>query len=445
MDRKYKIISHLSEKGTITFNPETLKVLGLDSKKILFIRFGIRVYETKLCSSSELRENEILLSNEIIEDLIIPLYGSYDLLLEGNELIIGPYIGMLTAKTEDELSKIVKSLNSYIYSYDEIGGAILAFSTGGIDENLQLIHGYCFNPEDKSWIKSTYSYPAAIFKRVWIKKELGNHFRSLLGDAIFNNYLFDKWQAYQWLSCFDGVKEYLPVTELYKTPFSLRMFLNEHESIYIKPISGSQGRGIMKLEKKDNWSFLYYNDMENKVEKCFKTNDELNQFLSSNLKESKYIIQKSLNLISTEESIIDFRLIILKNQRGEWQDIGMLGRQSVKGSIVSNVSAGGRTENGEITIKNILKLSEEEISQLRKRMSNIAISAAEALDKCGLNCGNLGVDMTIDVNGHIWIIEINNLNPNHMIAKTAGDREMFYRARLLNMLYAKGLAGFKGE
>lgn len=445
MSLKYKIIANLSESGTIAFNSETLKRLGLDSKRLIYVRFGIKAFETKVKSSDGLSTNEILLSNDIIKDLIIPLFGSYEILLKGNEIIIGPYIGMLTAKSEDELKKSVNYLTSYVYSYDEIGGAILFFTSDGVDMKSQLIHGFVFDPKSKKWIEGTYSYPAAIFKRIWVKKELTNHFRSLLGDRIFNNYYFDKWETYDWLSRFDAVKEYLPVTRLYKTPYELKMFLDEHDSIYIKPISGSEGKGVMKLEKKNDLYFLYYTENYQKQEKCFRAYDDLNLFLNSNIKENRYVLQKSLKLINIEESMIDFRLMLLKDQNGEWQDIGMIARVGIKGSIVSNLSAGASLANAEATLKDVLKLSEVEVIRLRKKMTDISLAAAEALENCGIHCGNLGFDITMDTNDHIWILEINNLNPNHIIAKTAGEKKMFYRARLLNMLYAKGLSGFKNS
>lgn len=153
-------------------------------------------------------------------------------------------------------------------------------------------------------------------------------------------------------------------------------------------------------------------------------------------------MQKALELISTDERTIDFRALIVKDQYGVWQDIGIVARHGVKGSITSNVSTGGSAELAQITLKNMLKLSDEEVSKFRKKMSNIAVNAAKALEESGISCGNLGIDIGLDINENIWIIEINNRDPNHTIALDAKDRQMFFRARLLNMLYAKKLAGF---
>jgi len=75
-------------------------------------------------------------------------------------------------------------------------------------------------------------------------------------------------------------------------------------------------------------------------------------------------------------------------------------------------------------------------------MEEIALDVGECLDKSGRFYGNLGVDLALDTDGHIWIIEVNNRNPNHTIAIDAKNRPLFYKARLDSMLYAKFLAGF---
>jgi len=164
--------------------------------------------------------------------------------------------------------------------------------------------------------------------------------------------------------------------------------------------------------------------------------------LKRNISKSRFIIQKALDLIATDEKTIDFRALIVKDHYGEWRDIGIIARHGVKGSITSNISTGGSAELAQITLKNILKLTDEEVSKFRKRMSTIAINAARGLEESGISCGNLGVDLGVDLNGDVWIVEINNRDPNHTIALDAKDRQMFFKVRLQNMLYAKKLAGF---
>jgi glutathione synthase/RimK-type ligase-like ATP-grasp enzyme len=443
--QRYKIIADYTRVEFITLNPERISKSVTKNIKIAHVRFGIKCCEVKVAESREIEMDEILLSHEIMEELKIPEFLSYEMVFDKNNIIFGPYIGMLAEKKEERLKQIVENLKSYVYGYEEIGGAVLIFSEEGVDMDAQLIRGFVFNPESENWEEGIFAYPAAIFKKTGIRKKMRNQFHSLLGDAIFNSYVFNKWEAHQWLSCFEAVRKYLPDTVLYKQPADVKEFLNQHKSAYIKPIYGSQGTGILKLETKGDWFMLHFSQKGVDKEQCFKTQGELNDFLKNNLKAEGHIVQRTLNLIFTEESTIDFRLMLVKGGEGQWKDIGMIARHGVKGNITSNVSTGGRAEKAELTFKNIIHLSDEEVVSLRNKMSMIAKEAAFGLEKSGVSCGNLGIDMAIDAEGNIWIIEINNINPNHTIAIDAKDRQMFYRARLLNMLYAKRLAGFPKE
>lgn len=444
MNQQYRIIPDFIRSDSIIFNNNLNNSL-IKTMKIAYLQFGARCYEVKVAFSSEIEADEILLSNKIIEDLKVPSFLSYNVTFNKNKIIIGPYIGMLTEKKETRLKEVINNLTSYVYGYEEIGGAVLVFSEEGVDMDKHLIKGFIFNPTTESWVEGIYTYPASIFKRTGIKKTLRNHFQSILGDVVFNNYIFNKWESHQWLSCFEKVEEYLPKTIIYNKPSDIRNFLKEYKTAYIKPIYGSQGSGILRIEAKGDWYILRNSQNGEDSEKCFKTKADLNKFLKDNLTPGGYIIQIALNLISFEERSIDFRYILVKGGDGDWNDIGLIARFGTKGNITSNVSTGGSAEKAEVTFKNVLNLSDEEVSNLRERISTIGKEIAYGLERCGISCGNLGIDIAIDTDGHIWIIEVNNINPNHTIALDAKDRQMFYKARLLNMLYAKRLAGFPKE
>lgn len=445
MNRRYKIIPDLRKVGFICFNPKSIIKRDIKNRRLTYVRFGINSCEVKVGVSTEIEEGEILISIDVIKELKIPLFLSYEIVLGKNNIMIGPYIGMLSEKKEENLRKKVNNLNSYLYSYEEIGGAVLAFSEEGVEMDNQLIRGFLFNPENRSWEEGTYTYPASIFKRTGIRSKLRNHFQSLLGDTVFNNYVFNKWEAHEWLSSFEAVKQYLPDTVLYRTSADVIEFLEQNKSAYIKPVYGSRGMGILKLDSKDEGFTLQYSKNGEKIEQDFSKMNELNSLLISSLKEEKYIVQRTLKLISFEGRTIDFRLILVKGGDGQWHDLELIARKGVKGEITSNVSTGGSAEAAELVFKNLLKLSDVEASNLRSNMGFIGKRAALGLEESGVSCGNLGVDMAIDIEGHIWILEVNNIDPNHTIAIDAKDRQSFYLARLYNMLYAKRLAGFSKD
>ena len=89
-------------------------------------------------------------------------------------------------------------LSNYLYDYDRIGGAIVAFSLEGMDPLKHTIEGYMFNPDTKEWEQGVYSYPAAVFKTIYLNKSWRNHFQTIFGNRLFNSYVFNKWEMYKW-------------------------------------------------------------------------------------------------------------------------------------------------------------------------------------------------------------------------------------------------------
>ena len=414
-------------------------------RKITLVRFGHACYEASVFVTAELPADQILLSSNIIEKLKLPLQPRYLLKISDYEITIGPYIGLMAFSKKKSLEEGVNVLSNYLYDYDAIGGAILAFTAEGINPEKLLIEGYIYNPDAMQWEHGFYPYPAAVFKRAGLSKTLRDHFSSLLGPKVFNSYIFNKWEMYCWLSQFKASKQYLPETILYEKPEDVIWFLKNYGQAFIKPIYGSQGLGIFIASQIENNYIFKYRENGNLHKRIITKGKEANNFIRKMLLKNRYLIQQSISLLEHEGRIIDFRMLLVKNLYGSWQDCSLIARYGRVGNYVSNISDGGKAELAEDTFRNILKLPETQIYGLRKRVANICIEAANNLEKCGLHVGNLGIDIAIDQDFNIWIIEINNKDPNHTIAIDAKDRQSFYQIKKANMQYAKYLAGFGRE
>jgi glutathione synthase/RimK-type ligase-like ATP-grasp enzyme len=445
MFQKVKLIPDLTKHNTLTLHPEQKKQLGIDYIQVIWMRFATKSAQLFIKTSTELNKHEMSLSFNVIKELRIPLSPIYEMKISEFELILGPYIGIAAAPTKEKLQESVHTLSNYLYDYHSIGGAVLAFSVEEVDMDNQLINGYIFNPETSKWDYGTYFYPAVIFRRVGMKREMRKHFHSLLGACIFNSYIFNKYEMYEWLSHFSDVQSFLPETILYTKLGDIHWFLESHSEVYIKPIYGSQGVGIIQVVKKGDCILVRYRLEGKNYEHYYWSKKEANLFFKKQLRKKKCIIQKAIHLFKEKNKVVDFRLILVKNQYGEWEDLGLVTRKGENGSIISNISADGQAEIAEFTLKDTFGLSEVEVNKLRTKMSKLAITAAHSLEKSGVHLGNLGIDLALDTNYKLWILEINNKDPNHTILMDAQAREKMYQAKRLNMMYAKHLAGFSDE
>ncbi|MGG1675531.1 YheC/YheD family protein [Neobacillus sp. NRS-1170] len=443
MKTKFNIIPDLNALNCITMHPNMAKQNNISARKRWFLRFGIQSLEIKLRTSSFLEENELKISVEVIENLRIPLNCRYEIRREINEIILGPYIGILTASKKSSLDETVQYLSNYLYDYNHIGGAALAFSLEGINPIEKTIEGYLYNPEMKKWEPGVYAYPASVFKIIYLNKDWRNHFQTVYGSRFFNSYVFNKWEMYKWLSESSEIIPYLPKTMIYNHAEDIDYLLGMYNEIFVKPVHGSMGDRIFKVSKNGiNGLKLEYHQNGVPYEKQFSSIQELDSYFKDQFKKKTIILQQALDLISYEGKKIDFRIVMVKNQSGVWEDMCMVAKYGQQGSIVTNILAGGTAEIGEITIQKIFGLSDEEVYRFRKEINRIILNAADRIEECGVHCGNLGVDIAIDTSKNVWIIEMNNLNPSPLFALDINDRPLFYQIKRLNMLYAKRLAGF---
>ncbi|MBW8352066.1 YheC/YheD family protein [Bacillus sp. IITD106] len=409
--------------------------------KTTTIHFGFQKMKVVCKQLDTLKENEIGLSKTVIDKLQLPLEAEYELSLENNRIVIGPFIGLLVANYQSELKEKVKYLTFIIRQYPLVRGVIAAFSLEGMDEKNAEINGYIYNPSSRRWEKGTFPFPAVVVKRMLLPTKGQHNLKKLYGSRFFNSAYINKWKMYQLLSTNKDLLPHLPKTYLYKKPEDILHYLKSFGTIYVKSLSGLKGTGVTKfIAEPKKYSVKFRSNKENKTIDFFSEN-ELLYFVRGKFKSGNYVIQQEIDLEIEKNHLIDFRIVLIKNENGQWEDVGMVGRKGVKGSIVSNRSSGGIVERGETLLLESFNLSNPEMLSYRRKMSEIAIKAAKQLDKYE-SIYKYGVDIGIDRHHHIWLIEVNNHNPNDNIFLHVGDYDKGSKIKDSSMLYAKYLAGF---
>ncbi|MBM6618215.1 YheC/YheD family protein [Bacillus suaedaesalsae] len=413
------------------------------------LTYGIQEYRVFVVLDPSLSDGEIIVSANIIEKLSIPLEPLFDLKVLGqNGIKIGPYIGILAALSSEKLSRIVSSLTSYVHHYKQIGGSIIAFSLEGIDKKNQVIEGYLFNPQTRQWIKGNYPYPASLFSIVeanltdkWQQfQSIMHHFKSELNDSVYNFPNFDKWDMYKMLK--NEFHQHLPETVVYQSPLTIIEMLKKHRSVYIKPMNGRLGRLVYKVIKTKNGAIVQFGGRRREQDRYFSSKKQFMRFFYYSLKNDDYLIQQSISLLTYKQRVIDFRVILVKDHKKRWKILETVSRFGADQSIVSNISSGGRAEIAHKTFTERFHIPIELQKDLFQRIHNLVLNSIQKIESNGYHCGNIGFDIGIDQNFHLWIIEINNQNPDHYIALSANSAPLFYQARFHNMIYAKRLAGF---
>lgn len=120
----------------------------------------------------------------------------------------------------------------------------------------------------------------------------------------------------------------------------------------------------------------------------------------------------------------------------------MIGRLGAQGSVVSNISSGGDAFTAGEILRMALPAATGQIDRLLVRMNDLALQVCNKLDQLGVHCGTLGLDIAVDHHGTLWLIEINNRDPDPGIALDIHDPGLYRALKTGPLLYAKYLAGF---
>lgn len=423
--------------GGLTFHSDVEKCFDFEGNMMKRVRFGSLSYETNIFLSNYIRSNEASLSADIADKLNIPLQCDLEVKPLAGEILIGPFIGLLINSESNSTNKILDHLLDYLFHYRDIKGAILAFSLDSVDKNHHQINGFLFNPKTKKWDKGTFPYPSAIFVVAKsISQQWVEHFQTVLGDKVFNDFHKNRWEILKtWEASLD-VKNYLPESNLYETPYDLYNFLKRYANVTVKSINSvNHVPKKVVLRDKNSIAISTINEVQN-----FKyyNRDQAYSIFNRFFNEGTHIIQESIDV--TGYQTIHFRVILVKNQTGQWQTMGLFSREK-KSGITSNAIF-PLVKFGKEQLKQLLKLSDLRISLLYHEIIHIATDAVKALESENSHLANAAVDMIIGEIGDIWITDIEHSNPSHEIALIAGYPELYYEILKMNMLYAKKLAGF---
>lgn len=443
MDRVSTInIKAFSDNGfVLKINSKLYLSLGFSRKLKCCVSYGTQKCYVFINISEDAGDFDLYLSQNVIDYLYIPDYPDFEIRIKGEEIIIGPHIGVIA---DEQLTDLyLEYALEFIPEYSKLHGSIIIFTPDKVDQSKRLIEGYCYNPKSKSWVRGTFPYPLSIFLKPLLDTDLKNHFLSIIGDSIFNNFFTDKYKMHKLLSKTPAFVSHLPDTILYESPQDIFNMLEKHSKIYVKSISGQCGKGVCRINKGENGriaiSYRYKrNNVEEFVEDSSSGRVTIEKFFTPN----KFVVQQGLNLMTFEGRPFDFRHIIQKDDSSKWISKGIIGRIAAPGSVVSNISNGGKAMWAEELLKKAFNLSDAEANDMVNIMTSLGLSVCDELDKSGILYGDLGIDIGIDKDKRMWLIEINSRGPDPYIAMSVKDKKLYKDLLSTPLLYAKYLAGF---
>lgn len=256
--------------------------------------------------------------------------------------------------------------------------------------------------------KRKLALPKVIYNRCYIipNQTLGR-LEKLIGKNKCFNYQnrLSKWEIYNILSN-TPLNNHLAKTYLYD---EIQLFQNPN-LLFLKPHYGFQGKGIYRLEKLENGVINISKDTLAPWFIC-RNNESFKQKLDELINEkNEYLIQEAIPLLLINNRYFDFRVLVQKNHLGVWEVSTIVSRVAHEGYYNTSIT------ESVLTIEGVLKVMfpPMKIKQLYDLLKTLSIDAATAIDGKIKSMAELSVDFGLDVNGALWIIEVNG-NPQKNI------------------------------
>lgn len=215
----------------------------------------------------------------------------------------------------------------------------------------------------------------------------------------------DKWAKSEVMRRDSVLKNHLPEAEM-MTRKSLRKMLKQWGMVYVKPIRGGQGRGVMRVEL-DEEGFRPYSYQLGEKKLDFFTYKAAYRSILRDSKRKAYLVQKGIRLLRHKGRPFDIRLVVQQSPHGAWEATGTLGRVAHPRKIVTNGSQGGTIYPTGYLLRRYMS------APVRRRMLNgmdkLGVLTAMKLHQTYPGIKELGVDLALDRELKPWILEVNTL------------------------------------
>lgn len=354
-----------------------------------------------------------------------------------------PSLGILTLYLND--AGVLEERDYYRKMTEEgqkLGLQVFVFTPEDVHNKLNRIRAHFYDTDSKLWYRRWTRFPDMIFDRCRIQRS--HRFDELLKfRSRYSNYTFlnrplrNKWAIHTVLSKDERFRSYLPRTKYINGVQDVYDMLRFHSLLYLKPINGTGGRGILRIERDRSGMLLIQGRDQNRriVQPVRMKADNLSQYLAGwNLKTTRYIVQQGIQLKLRNGRVHDYRLLVQKDGTGQWKVTGCAGRIGPFGSITANLHGGGRAVKMDTLLRSWVG-NEEKIIRIKEEVERFGIGVSEYLELCYDALCELAIDIAIDRQGRIWLIEVNP-KPAREVFNRAGEPEVYHKAIVRPLEYA---------
>ncbi|QJD86152.1 YheC/YheD family protein [Cohnella herbarum] len=209
-----------------------------------------------------------------------------------------------------------------------------------------------------------------------------------------------KWIKTKVLAGDPALAAHIPATRRL-TQGTLMASLNRYRMVYVKPVSGSLGIGVMRIDRTGaGWTV-----QAGMSRRSFATFGAMYRWLFPRMGRKEYLVQRGIHVLRHNGRPIDFRVMIQKGRKVGWKVTGTAARVAHPGKAVTNGSQGGSIHGARSLLRRTV--GPKTTLRLLKKFNRLAYSTARRFTLAYPGMRELGLDIAVDRKHRAWILEVN--------------------------------------
>lgn len=436
---------------SIGMSPALCAAFQLQQDDVVYVTAGTkRTRATVRCINKS--DNDVLIGHHIRRYLALPRRLHIHIKQNSQyDLELGPFFGILARIIPRSVpyGEQNRDFRLHMALGKKQHVPVYCFGPSDVRWKSRIIRARVYDEQRRRWIRRFMPLPNVVWNRsYWPGKHQRSRMRRTMhglwrrGSRPFNPGVGTKWQVYRLLLADESLRAHVPHTEQYRSPRTVLRMLQRYKRVYMKPLWGGWGIGIMRLQRISRGRYRLTRTIGRRGRTWSRvTGPAQMRAIVRRLVDGPYLIQQEIPLARINNRVTDVRVLAQRRGDGEWDVTGAVMRVGKPRSVISNLHGGGKAYKLRDALNIIFADKPEMVNKTMQRLQSLSIAIARRVESRYGRFGEIGLDFGVDRTGHIWFIEVNSRPGRHSFRTTSPD-DVWLASSEFPIAYATHLAQF---